>query len=51
MMLCLRSLKLTVLAGAGFVSAGCATREVMVTVNAGIDNGQGARTDRGRLSA
>lgn len=41
---------LAVLAGAGFVSAGCTARDVMVTVNAHIDNGQGARIDHLVLS-
>jgi len=41
---------LTVLAGAGFVSAGCAARDTTVTVNAGIDCGQGARIDHLVLS-
>jgi endonuclease/exonuclease/phosphatase family metal-dependent hydrolase len=36
---------LTVLAEAGFVSAGCAAGDMTVTVNAHIDNGQGARID------
>jgi hypothetical protein len=41
---------LAVLAGAGFVSAGCAARDTTVTVNAGIDCGQGARIDHLVLS-
>lgn len=41
---------LTVLAGAEFVSAGCAARDTTVTVNAGIDSGQGARIDHLVLS-
>jgi endonuclease/exonuclease/phosphatase family metal-dependent hydrolase len=41
---------LSVLAGAGFTSAGCAARDVTVTVNAQIDNGQGARIDHLVLS-
>ena len=41
---------LTVLARSGFVSAGCAARDMTVTVNAGIDHGQGARIDHLVLS-
>ncbi len=41
---------LMVLAGAGFISAGCAERDTTVTVNAGIDHGQGARIDHIVLS-
>ena len=41
---------LTVLAQAGFVSAGCAAGDVTVTVNADRDNGQGARIDHITLS-
>ncbi len=36
---------LAVLAGAGFTSADRAARDTTVTVNAGIDDGQGARID------
>jgi endonuclease/exonuclease/phosphatase family metal-dependent hydrolase len=36
---------LTILAQAGFISAGCAAKDVTVTVNPGIDHGQGARID------
>ena len=35
----------SVLAQAGFVSAGCAAADMTVTVNAGIDHGHGARID------
>lgn len=41
---------LTVLAGAGFRSAGCVAADTTVTVNAGIDHGQGARIDHVVLS-
>jgi endonuclease/exonuclease/phosphatase family metal-dependent hydrolase len=41
---------LTVLAQAGFISAGCAAQDMTVTVNAGIDHGQGARIDHLVLS-
>ena len=41
---------LTVLAGAGFRSAGCLAADTTVTVNAGIDHGQGARIDHLILS-
>lgn len=41
---------LTVLAQAGFVSAGCAAGDTTVTVNADRDNGQGARVDHVVLS-
>lgn len=41
---------LTVLARSGFVSAGCAAPDMTVTVNAGIDCGQGARIDHLVLS-
>jgi len=41
---------LTVLARSGFASAGCAARDMTVTVNAGIDHGQGARIDHLVLS-
>jgi endonuclease/exonuclease/phosphatase family metal-dependent hydrolase len=41
---------LTVLAQAGFISAGCAAGDMTVTVNGGIDNGQGARIDHIVLS-
>lgn len=41
---------LAVLAGAGFASAGCVARDTTVTVNAGIDSGQGARIDHLVLS-
>ena len=44
------SLNPAVLAGAGFISAGCAERDTTVTVNAGIDCGQGARIDHIVLS-
>lgn len=41
---------LTVLAEAGFTSAGCAAKDMTVTVDARIDNGQGARIDHLVLS-
>jgi endonuclease/exonuclease/phosphatase family metal-dependent hydrolase len=41
---------LTVLARSGFTSAGCAAPDMTVTVNAGIDHGQGARIDHLVLS-
>jgi endonuclease/exonuclease/phosphatase family metal-dependent hydrolase len=41
---------LSVLADAGFTSAGCVAGDVTVTVNAGIDHGQGARIDHIVLS-
>lgn len=41
---------LTVLAGAGFSSAGCLAADTTVTVNADIDHGQGARIDHIVLS-
>jgi hypothetical protein len=41
---------LTVLADAGFCSAGCLAGDTTVTVNAGIDHGQGARIDHLVLS-